>query len=285
MHYSLAINLLVPEEYRQKLPGLVKSYPKQENSENDDLVRMGLLMRTETDHRYQFIHRSFVEFFLSEYLIENFQNENVQTFLFEEIFCGKHYEVIREFFNDRLKIKKGQAPLSSNAFELTAKGEILFAKMLCWKQSKFFVNNINWSQINYEILNFFRQFFKANKTNEQYKRIIEEALYYSIIKAIRRFRDDMVEQIMEFSSEFDDTFYKQKILGTHEEDIKRRFFKMRVRNGDVREHRLPMICGAYYHNMRAIKVIMKEIARLDNNSSDEISIIEIFLKYEFLPAP
>lgn len=278
-HYNLAINLLVPEKYKRELllPGLEQSNLARENSKNDDLVRIGLLIRTETDNHYQFIHRSFAEFFLSDYLIENFQNENVQTLLFGEIFCQRIYHVVRRFFVDRFIMKKDQAP-SSNAFELTASRQILFAKMLDENKSNFFLLNLTYN----EILIFFWQFINAHKKNEQYKRLIGDALFDLFGIAIRRHRNDIVKQIMEFSAEFDDTFYKQNILGTHAEDIKRGKIKLTDSYGHEKEFDFPIIWAARFRNIESIEMIMTEIVRLCRNSYDGNVIIDIMLEYDYL---
>lgn len=85
------------------------------------LARSGILNLKED--QLEFIHRSFAEYFFSEYLVRNLENEQVQKLLLEKFLQEHDYGLIREFFNGHLE----KNPTSIN---LTEAVKTLMAKEL-----------------------------------------------------------------------------------------------------------------------------------------------------------
>lgn len=111
VHLQLALRLLFEEEYTKKnikiqLPGLDALDRFREDIGNnrkaeEELARIGLLSLHGDELR--FLHRSFSEYFLSEYVMQNFQNERIQKLFVEKILCYNDYSLLRIFINEELK--------------------------------------------------------------------------------------------------------------------------------------------------------------------------------------
>lgn len=81
----------------------------------EEISRFGLLnIRCE---QLDFIHPSFAEYFLSKYLIEHFNYDQVQKMFIENILLENTYGTVRQFFNDLLK-KSKNIVLNEDAIQL-----------------------------------------------------------------------------------------------------------------------------------------------------------------------
>ncbi|KAL3277194.1 hypothetical protein HHI36_012545 [Cryptolaemus montrouzieri] len=102
-HHELALRIFFKENSLpnlNKLKELVK-WAGGEKKARQELARVGLLNLNR--NKLEFIHRSFAEYFLSVYLIENLQDGQVQNLLLKYIMLKMDYELIRKFFNGQLK--------------------------------------------------------------------------------------------------------------------------------------------------------------------------------------
>lgn len=68
---------------------------------NEELARIGLL--TLKGDRFEFVHRSFAEYFFNRYLITKVDDERVQKLLLENILLDMNNELICQFFNDQIE--------------------------------------------------------------------------------------------------------------------------------------------------------------------------------------
>lgn len=109
VHCELAVRISFGRESQNvKLPGMdsLKIFQKDLNENKalpkkralEELLRVGLL----TPNR-EFIHRSFAEYFMSKYLIDNLTDPEVQGILFKKILVQDEYDVICKFFDNHLK--------------------------------------------------------------------------------------------------------------------------------------------------------------------------------------
>lgn len=129
IHCALAVKLLLPEECKIKpLPNFEKFNRFRSNKrekEQQKLARKGLVCLNEG--RLEFIHRSFAEYFLTKYLIDNIANEVVQQLLLPPILTEDGYKLIREFFN-------GQLQKTDTSIELKRETKDLIYK--CFSENK-----------------------------------------------------------------------------------------------------------------------------------------------------
>lgn len=96
---EMKFSSLIPEKF-----GLwpYEGYQSENKLKYEDIVslaRTGLV--TLKDGHIEFIHRSFADYFMSEYLICNIQNE--QQLLFGEILLNDSYWSIRKYFDNQIR--------------------------------------------------------------------------------------------------------------------------------------------------------------------------------------
>ena len=101
-HELLALEALFTEK---QLKSLQINY--QSTLSDEDLARIGIVQKDQ-ESKPQFIHRTFAEYFVAEFLIKQLTNENkqdtlVQDFLLNEVLLQTDCEVIRAFLDGLLE--------------------------------------------------------------------------------------------------------------------------------------------------------------------------------------
>lgn len=155
IHCELAVKLLIEKYENMLLPHLNKlnkcqnslSYGK---NAKEEFTRYGLLIlkRDQLD----FVHRSFAEYFLNEYLLNNLNNEEVQKVLFGKIFQEDIFLSTRQFFDSYLKndtktldfeLTRGAKQLLMKELQMNHSEKLLLHEFACddlHKIIRFFLN-------------------------------------------------------------------------------------------------------------------------------------------------
>jgi hypothetical protein len=95
VYFSLALTTLFNEEQLKIL---------QLNPENKfpkDTEAIGIIQKR--GGKYEFIHRTFAEYFASNFFYEKLNDESVATYFFTDILSYGRYDVLQSFFNAKLK--------------------------------------------------------------------------------------------------------------------------------------------------------------------------------------
>lgn len=107
LHTQISAKLLLGEEFhlnRKFMRDSKLNIAEDAKTLEKDLIEIGLLSRN--DDRIQFVHRTYAEYFLSRYAINNWNESQVQRILVERVFRQDIFKMTRQFINDQLKINK-----------------------------------------------------------------------------------------------------------------------------------------------------------------------------------
>lgn len=206
IHSYLAVKILLPDEYAA-LPGLNDLNEMKESFEDNELARIGILVpkgATPLD----FIHRSFAEYFKTDFMVDNLNNKQVQILLIEEILSRKRHELVRQFLNDRLKDRPNQTPIE---IDLTVNENESVPEYLVKSQ----ILNILASEGHDEIMKLLLKWMEVER--DEFITKFADPIFKAYLEAITSHRNNIANEIHKFCSKMNYAFYKNNILGSCEQ--------------------------------------------------------------------
>lgn len=248
VHCELAVKIFFRREIRTvSLPHMNEVKTFEEDLEEtktlkEELLRVGLLIPNR--YKHEFIHRSFAEYFISKYIIDNLTNNQVQKLLIQRVFVDSEYELIRKFFNDHLKRELKDTDKLTEALKCIVDDskKDRFGKTLLHVMSE---------QGHDEILKFLLKTIEHDDTQLEYL-MAKSYEFTPIHSALWKKKDEALKILLEYSLKLNTEVLKRQIL----------------ENQKMQERSI-LIMAASGGGKTTLEIVLKFIERNQNKLSEE----------------